>query len=501
MSEKSSYVQILKSTSIMGGAAWIKILCVMLQTKSAAVFIGASGVGLLTSLTTIQGLVGTIFGLGVQSSAVREVAAAVGKSDNQAIGRAVLTLRRVSWLTGLAGLLVMSLMSPLISRLTFGTAEYTYDVAALGLVILMANLAGGQGALIQGMRRIGDLAKIQMIGAVLGTLTTIGFYSWFGIRGVVPSLVASAGIALLISWRYARRIPVPPVQLSWMQTFTEAGGMVKLGLVFMWNGLLLSAVSYITITLVAQRLGLEAVGIYSAAFALSGVFVNFVLQAMGADFYPRLTVVAGNKESANRLVGEQIEIGLLIAVPGLLATVALAPWLVRIVYTSNFLPAVDLVGWFALGCFIRVIQWPIGYMQPALGKGNIFFLTQSAFSAIHVFLIIIFVRYFGLVGVSMAFFALYLSTLFVIKRLGFYLTGFRWPKSTLLLVFLATIGFVLVFSIKLVFKDDLGVGASLFVAFAYGIYSLRTLILKVGVESGYVQGLLKVPGIKKVLHL
>ncbi len=64
----------------------------------------------------------------------------------------------------------------------------------------------------------------------------------------------------------------------------------------------------------------KGAGIYSAAFALSGMFVNFVLQAMGSDYYPRLTSVATNKAMMNRMVNEQTEIGLLLGVPGLLAT-------------------------------------------------------------------------------------------------------------------------------------------------------------------------------------
>jgi PST family polysaccharide transporter len=64
---------------------------------------------------------------------------------------------------------------------------------------------------------------------------------------------------------------------------------------------------------------------------------------MGADYYPRLTGVAHDHAAVNRLVNEQTEIGLLLAVPGLLATLALAPWIIRLFYTSEFLPAVELL--------------------------------------------------------------------------------------------------------------------------------------------------------------
>jgi PST family polysaccharide transporter len=120
-------------------------------------------------------------------------------------------------------------------------------------------------------------------------------------------------------------VPVSVVAVSWRESFHLAGGLVRLGLAFMWSGLAVAVVAYLTRALITQQISLEAVGIFSAAFALSGMFRNFVLGAMGADYYPRLTAVASDRNAVNRLVNEQTEIGLLLAVPGLLATLSLAP--------------------------------------------------------------------------------------------------------------------------------------------------------------------------------
>ena len=61
---------------------------------------------------------------------------------------------------------------------------------------------------------------------------------------------------------------------------------------------------------------LTAAGCYQAAWGLGGYYVGFILQAMGADFYPRLTAVASDHVECNRLVNEQAEVGLLLAGPG-----------------------------------------------------------------------------------------------------------------------------------------------------------------------------------------
>ena len=480
----------------MGGAAGINLLLGMIRIKFVAVLIGTTGVGLLASFTALQGIIGTIAGLGIQSSAVREVAAAVGKGDAQAIGRAVLTLRRVCWLTGLVGMAAMMAFSPMLSQLTFGSDQYRLDIAALGIVILLANISGGQMALIQGMRRIGDMARANVFGAIFATLAAIGFYSWLGVRGIVPALVSIGAMQLALSWYFARRVPVPKVSLSWRQTYTEAGGMVRLGLVFMWNGLMGSLVSYITVTLISQKIGLHAVGIYSAAFALSGMFVGFVLSAMGADYYPRLTAVAHDKAAMNRLVNEQTEIGLLLAMPGLLATLALAPWIVHIFYTSEFLPAVALLQWFVIGCLGRVISWPLGFVMLALGKGRWFLLTESAFNILHLVLIAAGLLLFGIEGVAIGFFVMYVGYAVAVYRVGHHLIGFKWSAECIKIASFALVllGVTLIAARALPLWPATIFGSVL--TAAVSIVSLRGLVQRIGQDHRMFRLMAKLPGFK-----
>ena len=451
MTEKSSYGQILKASSIMGGAAGINLLLGMVRVKFAAVLIGTVGVGLNASFGALQSLMGTLAGLGLQSSAVREIAVAVGSKDEQAIGRAVLTLRRLCWLTGLAGMAAMMLLAPLLSQITFGHRDYTLDIAALGVVILFGNLSGGQMSIIQGMRRIGDIARANIFGAVFGTLAAICFYFILGLRGIVPTLVVVSAFQLALSWYFAHQIPVPKVELTLQQTFTEAKGIVRLGLVFMANGLMGSAVTYVTIALITQHEGTQAVGLYSAAFALSGMFVNFVLGAMGADYYPRLTAAADDKAAMNRMVNEQTEIGLLLALPGLLGTLALAPWVLQIFYTREFLGAVKLLQWFILGCMGRVISWPLGFIMLALGKSSYLIISESLMHAMHIVLIFFGLQVFGVIGVAYAFVILYVLHVCVTLSIARNLTHFSWTRRAKATIFLASIAsiFLLYSSLQL----------------------------------------------------
>ena len=76
--QSHSYWQILRSSSIMGGAAGLNYLIALVRVKVVAILLGPTGVGLVSLYTSAIGLLGTVSGLGIGSSAVREVTRAFG---------------------------------------------------------------------------------------------------------------------------------------------------------------------------------------------------------------------------------------------------------------------------------------------------------------------------------------------------------------------------------------------------------------------------------------
>jgi len=499
MIEKTSYAQIIRSTSIMGGVAIISLLLSMIRIKFAAVLLGTTGIGLLTSLTALQGIIGTVAGLGVQSSAVREVAVATGKSDCQAVGRTVLTLRRICWLTGTLGLVATILLSPFLSQVTFDNQDYVFEIALIGLAILFGIISGGQVALIQGTRRIGDLALINIYGAAMGTAVSIGMYLVFGLHGVVPALIAVGASQLAFSWYFARQVPVTEVILSFGETFREAKGMFRLGSAFMWYGIMYNAVGFITITLITQHANLQAVGLFGAASALSGIFINFVLNSMGSDFYPRLSGAASDNVAMCRMINEQTEIALLLSLPGLIMMLALGPYIIQVFYAEEFITAVGLLQWFVLGSLWRLLSWPLHFVSLALGKSWWYLLVETSISITHIGLIVLGLYLFDLEGVSIAFYTVNIIYVIGLLFTARYLIRFKWSidviKYTLVSVLLLSLAFLVCRVLQAWQASIVGLLLSLFAS----IICLRGISTCLGAHHKVITIICKIPGAKFVL--
>src|SRR5690606_31710093 len=144
------------------------------------------------------------------------------------------------------------------------------------------------------------------------------------------------------------------------------------------------------------------------------------------------------------LVTGQTHIGILLAGPGLLATLTVAPLLMTVFYSPAFGPAADLLRWLCLGMMLRVVAWPMGFIVLARGAAGIFFWTEVAATLVHVGLAFLLVPRIGPGGAGVAFVGLYLWHTVLIYVVVHRLSGFRWTGANLRLgcVFLPGAGLV-----------------------------------------------------------
>ncbi len=492
--EKNSYGQILRSSSIVGGAQAANYLIGLARVKLVAMLLGPTGVGLVGLYMSATGFVGTVSGLGVGSSAVREIVRAYGQGDPQEAARTVIILRRVCWATGFFGWMLAVVFREPISLAMSGSSEHAGAIAVLGATLLFSAVGGGQLALLQGLRRIGDLARANVTGATLGSVVTVAIYFALGSAGIVPALLAAALVTLACSLWYARRVPVLPLSVSFAETRSGARRLLGLGLAFMWGALLTAGRDMMTRSIIVRDFGVEAAGIYQAAWALSGIFANFVLSAMGTDFYPRLTAAIHDKSLAVRAVNEQTEIGILLALPGLLAALAFAPLAIKLLYTQQFLAAADLLPWMALGVFGRVISWPLGFVQLAAGASRWFAATETIFVGLQAVLTLWLIARCGIIGTAYAFAATYALYILAMLRVTGALICFSWSSEARKLVLASAVFVVAAFAARFLASDLASFIAGGALTLAGSLFSLRGLAARLGEGSRLLQWLLALPG-------
>ena len=205
---EQTYGQILKSSAIVGGSTVLNVGIGIVRTKIMALLLGPAGFGVAGLYTSIITLTQNIAGMGINSSGVRQIAEAAGSGDQDRIAKTTAVLRRTSVVLGLLGAVLLVLFSKQVSVLTFGDAKQRGAVCLISLAVLFQLISAGQGALIQGMRRIVDLARMNVIGALSGLVISAPVVYLFREKGIAVALVLVAATTIITSWWYSRKIRI-----------------------------------------------------------------------------------------------------------------------------------------------------------------------------------------------------------------------------------------------------------------------------------------------------
>lgn len=477
-----TYGQILRSSALIGGSSVLNMMIGLVRTKAMAVLLGPGGVGLLGLYTSIVDLAQSIAGMGINSSGVRQIAEAVGSGDKERIARTATVLRKTSILLGVLAVVLLVAFSNQVSAITFGSNEHGAAVALLSVAVFFRLLSDAQGALIQGMRRIADLAKMSILSALFGTLISIPMVYFLREKGLVPYLVIIAAVTLITSWWFRQKVNVHTVSMTRLQARQEQARLLKLGLAFMASGVMMMGTAYAIRILVLRNVGFDAAGLYQCAWTLGGLYIGLILQAMGADFYPRLTAIAKDNTQCNRIVNEQTQVSMLLAAPGVIGTLTFAPLVIALFYTSKFEGAVSVLRWICLGVTLRVVSWPMGFIILAKGEQNLFFWSELAWTIVHIVLAWTCVNSFGLNGAGIAFFGSYIFHCFLIYPMVRRLTGFRWSGVNRQAGFIFLSLIAIVFCGSYLLSTWWAIGLGICAMFLSGIYSIRVLLTLVSLD-------------------
>ena len=311
----SSYKDILKSFSIVGSAQIVNIVIGILRTKLFAVFLGPTGVGLLGLFQSIVDIIKNVTGLGLNVSAVKFVAEANAEKDNELVSAIIAILKKWGIITGLAGTIItISLNAPL-SEFTFGNSLYRFPIIALSTTLFFTSVAQMYLGILQGLREMKHFVLASVWGYLLGFLITIPMVYFGGQNSVVYVIIINSVTLFLSTNYYFRKIKYRYIKNSFSEVLRKGKKIVQLGSYMTFTTIVATLTLYIIRQYILTHDSMEGVGIFQASWSLAIIYIGIILNAMGADYYPRLAMISDNDSRLNILTNEQTMVTLLIGSP------------------------------------------------------------------------------------------------------------------------------------------------------------------------------------------
>lgn len=487
MSEaQNSYRQLMKATSIFGGVQVFQIIISIIRSKFIAVLLGPTGMGINSLLNTTTNLIAGMTNFGLETSAIKNVAAAYATGDNKKIAEVVGVMRRLVWFTGLLGALITLIFSPWLSELTFGNRNYTYAFIWISITLLLNQISSGQSVILRGTRRLKLMAQASLTGSFLGLIFSVPIYYKWGVDGIVPAIIVSSIVSLFRTWYFSRKVNIKKVEITRQITFYEGKEMLIMGFILSMSGLLSTGSNFFLRSYISNIGGVEQVGLYSAGFAIITTYVGMIFNAMSTDYYPRLSGIANDNKKSRVLINQQSEIAVLIIVPLLLVMIILIPFVIKILYSNKFLPVINMMRWAMLGLIFKASSWSIGFIYIAKGDSKIFFVKEILSISYLIVFSVLFFNLYGLTGLGVGFLCAYILSQIQTLILTYYLYNFYFEKNFLKIFFINILFAIAVFLIIITIEEVYGLLTATIITFVSVFYSYKELDKRMDLKSIFI---------------
>lgn len=453
---------------VFGGVQVMTILCSIVRTKLVAVWIGPVGIGLFGLYNAALDMINNVANLGIRSSSVRDIAIEAERGSRRRIAEIIAVVRHWTWALGAIAAFLSLAASPLLSRWTFGDGDHVWGFVALSVAVMLNALVNCEQSILQGTRRLRQLAQIGVCGAATGLAVSVPLFYFLRDDSIVLSIIAYSAAVAFFTWRFRNKeYRDEKVSLPLHEVALRGAGFVKLGF-FMTLGSFLSLLSsYIFIAYLNLKAGTDTVGHYQAGYTLIHRYAALIFTAIGTEYYPRLARVCHSRWRTRLFVSQEINIALNVLAAIIAVFLLLRQVVVGILYSSDFYAIIPFVSYASIGIVFQAISWCMAYVIIAKGKGKTYIVTECLSTAIGLVLNVVFYNYAGLAGLGWAYAVWYMFYTVIVGIVYFGNFRFTLHRSTLYVSLYATATTVAVL-----------------VALHYGLWWAAAIVAAIAVATG-----------------
>ena len=423
-SERKLFDRIVKYTGVFGSVQGVSMLVSLVLTKFKSVLLGPEGYGITESLNRSADLIRSATNLGIATVAIPEISRCTGSEESDALAEKVLMTRSWALLTAIAGMVLCLFLAPLLSRWAFdGDRSFTAGFMALSLAVAATAVTGGELAVLRGTGMLKQIAMSQLISGLLSLIISVPLYWIFGIKAIVPVLVAIALGTMLVTLFYSNRrfgYRACPFNRS---ILAKGTGMIGFGIFLTVTAFLGAwAWSYIARYLTGVG-GAQLTGSYSAGYMLVTYLTTLLLAVNDSEYYPRLSAAGNNMAESHNLMNNQAMAMCMLAAPVVIVFMLCLPAVVFVILEyDKFQDTILLAQMAVVGLYFKAVSQPIAYLVLAQSDSRIYILQETLCYILLVVCVVTGYRLFGIIGLGASFAVwelLYLVLVLMVSRVRY----------------------------------------------------------------------------------
>lgn len=390
----------------MGLATAVKLASSFVIAKVLAVYVGPAGFAIFGQFQNFISMVLTFSGNMVQSGVVKYIAEF--RNDQNEKTKILSTAFFICLSSSLLICIVLLITAHFFAALLLNDVHlfWLIDVFALTLVLYVLN--SFIISILNGEGQVKALAVVNMATSLAGLVLTFFLAKEMGLKGALLAQVLGQSVVFFIALLLV-------LKMHWFrwQHFTAgidhgyAIKLLKFAAMAVTSALTVPVVQIIIREYIGHMLSWQDAGYWQAVTRISDGYLLLIITTLGVYYLPKLSGLKHAIEIKQEMRQAYLKVFPCVIVLALLVFI-FKKEIILLLFSPQFAPMAPLFLFQLLGDVFKIASWLIAYNMLAKAMTRLFILSELGFSISYCVLSILLLKFFGLRGVTMAFFINYL---------------------------------------------------------------------------------------------
>lgn len=433
----------LKAFLTMGISSIIQVIINIIRTKLVAILLGTMGVGITSLLNNFVSTITSFTSLGLGNGIIKEISKQ--KHNPKHIKEVEITSYIITLILSIIAILAIFLFSKSISIQTMKDSSYSNYVIICSFAIPFITLNTLNLSVINGFSSIKNLAQANIMSSLVNLVISVILIYFLKLDGAIYAIFINSIITCIVYFIYGKKTfednnITYKFELKYFN-LAVMRPLFKYGIVVIVTSLMTNIALLGVRSVILNNLGIDYNGIFQSIWALCNQYMLLILSSMGIYYLPKLCSKNSNSEIVNEM-NETLNLVLKLVVPTILIVLNFRYFMIRALYSNEFLIAVEIIPLFLIGDFFKTIQWCICMPLYSIPKLKMQVLLEFIYDFILFTISFILIKKVGLLGIGFAY--LFSQIVLVIIEYAYLkkIIDFKYTKSN---IFLISVSFLVIF--------------------------------------------------------
>ncbi len=385
----------------------------LITQKIFAIYVGADGIAQVGDLKNIISFLEQFSILGTSNGLVKYIAE--NKHNKNQLNNLFSTTFIFAVIASLISFVILFFCSELLNDFIFGTdGNYEYVFKILSFLVPFVGINAILGSLINSLSKYKLYSRLNLFAIVVSTLVIVILTITNGIGGALLAVCIIPIIQFMSYLIFFSKESMVYINLS--KLFSSSSFKNKL---LSYSFMTLIVVFFINVTdvfirnLIEKSVGKSDAGYWTAMTSMSKIYMQFLAAIFPLYILPKYSNIRNSFEFRKE-VTMIYKMLLPLIIFGMLFVYVFRNFLIRSLYTEDFLAMANLFRWQLLGDFIKFIGIVLSYQFLAKRQIGYFVFTELLSVFLFYIFSVYFINIYGTEGIVIAHFARYIIYLLVV---------------------------------------------------------------------------------------